>query len=71
MSSPHTTIPRDLYLAAQVQQLDRIAIEQFGIEGFTLMRRAGLVCFQALIEQWPDTRRVLVFAGGGNNGGDA
>lgn len=71
MSSPHATIPRDLYQAAQVQQLDRIAIDEFGIEGFTLMRRAGLVCFQALIEQWPDTRRLLVFAGGGNNGGDA
>ena len=69
--SPLTPLPRDLYLASQVQQLDRIAIEQHDIEGFVLMQRAGMVCFQALLEQWPETRRVLVFAGAGNNGGDA
>lgn len=70
-SSRTNALPRDLYLAAQVQELDRIAIQQHGIEGFTLMQRAGMVCFQALLERWPEARRLVIFAGAGNNGGDA
>jgi NAD(P)H-hydrate repair Nnr-like enzyme with NAD(P)H-hydrate epimerase domain len=30
-----------LYTAAQVRELDRIAIEEAGIPGYTLMTRAG------------------------------
>lgn len=70
-SSFHSALPRDLYSAEETRQLDHIAIDQYGIEGFSLMQRAGMVSYQALQEQWPETRRILVFAGGGNNGGDA
>ena len=70
MTNYSSNLPRELYLAEHVRELDRIAIEEYGIEGFTLMQRAGAVCFQSLQQRWPETRRVLVFAGGGNNGGD-
>ena len=63
-------LPRALYRAAQVRQLDRIAVEDFSIPGFRLMRTAGAVAFKALREQWPQVKHVRVFAGGGNNGGD-
>ena len=71
MSTPASPIPRALYRADEVRQLDRIAIEQFGIDGFMLMQRAGQCCLAGLLQRWPDTRRLLVFAGSGNNGGDA
>lgn len=71
MSLSTTSIPRELYLASQVQQLDRLAIEKFGIPGIELMKRAGASCFDAIQHHWPEARRLLVFAGGGNNGGDA
>ena len=64
-------LPIALYRAAQVRELDRIAIQERGIPGYTLMSRAGATAFAALQERWPQTRRVVVVCGGGNNGGDA
>jgi len=58
------------YLAADVRELDRLAIEQHGIPGFTLMQRAGLAAFDTIRTTWPDTRMVVCFCGSGNNGGD-
>jgi NAD(P)H-hydrate epimerase len=63
-------LPYALYRAAQVRELDRIAIEEFGIPGETLMERAGAAAFARLRERWPDVRDVTVLAGQGNNGGD-
>ena len=63
-------ISRNLYRADQVRELDRIAIEQFGIPGFELMNRAGCVAFERLRSRWPDARRIAVLCGTGNNGGD-
>ena len=70
MAEITSRLPRRLYRAAEVQQLDRIAIDQFGIEGFILMQRAAHACFSALLEHWPETKRIRVFAGAGNNAGD-
>lgn len=70
MSDYLTRLPRELYTAEQVRSLDKIAIEQFDIPGFTLMQTAASVAFNSLMEQWPQTRHVQVFAGSGNNAGD-
>ncbi|MDY6983816.1 MAG: NAD(P)H-hydrate epimerase [Pseudomonadota bacterium] len=58
------------YTAAEVRAMDRHAIEQLGIPAFELMHRAGTAAFNALLARWPDTQRLLVFCGTGNNGGD-
>lgn len=63
-------LPVTLYRAAQVRELDRIAIEERGIPGFELMSRAGYEVFMRLRQQWPDARSVAVFCGAGNNAGD-
>lgn len=63
-------MPDTLYTAASVRELDRVAIEEQGIPGITLMRRAGSSCFERLMQRWPDTARVTIFCGAGNNGGD-
>ena len=64
------TLPETLYTASQIRDLDRLATEQYGIPGATLMERAGAAAFQLLRARWPRFRRVVVICGPGNNGGD-
>ncbi len=59
-----------LYRAAQVRELDRLAIETFGIPGYTLMCRAGDALLAVVREHFPRAHRLVVLCGPGNNGGD-
>ena len=56
----------------QVRNLDRIAVERYGIPGLVLMENAGRGATDALLTQLTPTldTRILVVAGPGNNGGD-
>ncbi len=56
----------------QMKEIDRKAIEEYGISGLTLMENAGLRIFQNLKDLYPDLRlkKIIIFAGPGNNGGD-
>ncbi len=58
--------------AEQIRQLDRIAIEQYGIPGILLMENAGRACAAAAREMLDgvEGKRVAVLCGRGNNGGD-
>ncbi len=67
---PQWHFPPRLYSAAQVREFDRIAIEDRGIAGIVLMKRAGKACFTALRQRWPEEQSVTVFCGAGNNAGD-
>jgi len=64
------SMPRELWTAAQVRELDRRAIEEHGIAGRELMERAGAGALDALLRRWPAARAVTVACGAGNNGGD-
>lgn len=64
------TLPVDLYTAAQVRELDRVAIEDKGIPSITLMERAGAGAFNVLTTRYRDARKLVVVCGGGNNAGD-
>ncbi|WLQ14529.1 NAD(P)H-hydrate dehydratase [Hahella aquimaris] len=62
---------KGLYTAAQVRQLDALAIQSMAAEnGYELMQRAGRSAFRALMRRWPEAARLTLFCGGGNNGGD-
>jgi len=63
-------LPTRLYRAEQVRELDRVAIQDQGIPGLTLMRRAGAAVFRVLTEGYPKPSQVSIFCGVGNNGGD-
>ncbi|OUS10485.1 bifunctional ADP-dependent (S)-NAD(P)H-hydrate dehydratase/NAD(P)H-hydrate epimerase [Gammaproteobacteria bacterium 53_120_T64] len=63
-------ISNRLYTASAVRELDRRAIEDEGIPGIVLMKRAGREAFEALLARWPEPEKITVFCGGGNNGGD-
>jgi ADP-dependent NAD(P)H-hydrate dehydratase / NAD(P)H-hydrate epimerase len=64
------TLPRELWTAAQVGELDRRAIEDHGIPGRELMERAGAFALDTLLRRRPATRAITVVCGAGNNGGD-
>lgn len=55
--------------AEEMREIDRRTIEDYGISGQVLMERAGL-CVAARVKELFGQRKVLVLAGGGNNGGD-
>lgn len=63
-------MPRDLWTAAQVRELDRRTIEDHGIAGRELMERAAAAALDALQRRWPASRAITVVCGAGNNGGD-
>ena len=65
-----TQLPNLLFTANQTRELDRLAIEEFGISANILMERAGDAAFNLLRTRWPKARRIVVFCGTGNNGGD-
>lgn len=60
-----------LYTPESIYQLDRAAVTVDGIAESELMQRAGAGVWTELIRRWPQTIRISVFAGVGNNGGDA
>ncbi len=63
--------PRCLLSRAEAREMDRRAIEHWGIPGLLLMEHAARGAFEALVEWLPDRLdRVLVVGGPGNNGGD-
>lgn len=67
---PIPILPTSLYSAAQARELDRIAIEEYGIAGFVLMSRAAAAVLAHIRQYWPKASRLAVFCGAGNNGGD-
>ena len=48
-----STSKRLLYSVAQARAIDRRAIEQFGIPGFELMRRAGEAAARQILQRYP------------------
>jgi NAD(P)H-hydrate epimerase len=59
-----------LYSADESRRLDRTAIEDHGIAGIRLMKRAGAAAFAALRETWPLAKKLSIVCGAGNNAGD-
>lgn len=64
------TLPANIYTSTQVKELDRFAMDGFQLSGNILMERAGEAAFKLLRQHWPDKRKLAVFCGTGNNGGD-
>src|SRR5262249_61467131 len=63
-------LPIALYSTAQVRALDAHAINELGIPGYTLMKRAGEAALRYLRSRWPMAHRIVIVCGSGNNGGD-
>lgn len=63
-------LPSKIYEVAAVREMDRIAIEDCGVPGYTLMQRAGAAAFDDARQCFPEAERWQVICGAGNNGGD-
>ena len=60
-----------IFTSSQLHELDKYTIEQDQIQSIELMERSAKVLTMAITEEWTARTPVVVFAGPGNNGGDA
>ncbi len=62
----------EILTAAAMRRADARAIDERGIPGLALMEAAGRGVAESLVAEIPDlaARRVVIFCGKGNNGGD-
>ena len=62
----------DVVTAKQMWAIDRWAIDDMGIPGIVLMENAGVTIVRRLAEIIPDlsSKKIIIFCGKGNNGGD-
>lgn len=56
--------------AESTREVDREAMEAFGIPSLVLMENAAIGLVDAISENYPDSRSAAIFCGPGNNGGD-
>ena len=60
-----------IFTSAQIHELDKYTIENEPVKSIDLMERAAKTLTQAITDDWNNTTPVIIFAGPGNNGGDA
>lgn len=57
--------------SAQLKELDKYTIEHEPISSIDLMERTAVAITKELLKRWNRHTRFIIFAGPGNNGGDA
>lgn len=60
-----------IFNSAQIRELDKYTIEHEPIASLDLMERAAKAIAQTIMQRWTKSSPFVVFAGPGNNGGDA
>ena len=60
-----------LFTTAQIRELDQYTIEHEPIASINLMERAAVALFDKFLNSFHNLKSVCIFAGPGNNGGDA
>jgi len=60
-----------IFACRQIAEIDAYTIEHEGIADIDLMERASMEVTDWLLGKFPQTNKYVVFAGPGNNGGDA
>ena len=56
--------------AAEMREIDRVTSEKYGVPSLTLMENAGIAVAEFIQRRGPREKRITVFCGKGNNGGD-
>lgn len=56
--------------AEEMRAIDRVTTERFGVPSLTLMENAGSSVARFILSEYPQSKRISVICGKGNNGGD-
>lgn len=60
-----------IFTSAQIHELDKYTIQHEPIKSIDLMERAAKAITETVMRRWSNQTPIVVFAGPGNNGGDA
>ena len=60
-----------IFTSSDIKEIDRQTAEKEGITSYELMERAASAVAFEIMSRWIPSQRIVVFAGKGNNGGDA
>lgn len=60
-----------IFTTKEIREIDRYTIEQEGVAALELMNRAATAVALEVMARFMPTKRIVIFAGAGNNGGDA
>lgn len=60
-----------IFTTKEIREIDNYTIEHDGVDSLTLMERAAEAVTCEITARFRPSRRIVIFAGSGNNGGDA
>lgn len=60
-----------IFTSTDIHEIDRLTIERKGITSWELMEKAASLITDEITKRWLPSQRIIIFAGPGNNGGDA
>ena len=63
-------MPMKIFTGEQIREIDRYTIEKEPVKSIDLMERASRKLFDWLTGRFGISRRIMIFSGPGNNGGD-
>lgn len=66
----NTDLPNTLYSTDQIKKIEQFVIQSGMVSGYKLMERAGQAVWNYVQHHYPTVKKITVFCGGGNNGGD-
>ena len=60
-----------IFTTKEIREIDQFTVEHDGVPSLTLMERAATAVAGEIMSRFRPNKRIVVFAGSGNNGGDA
>ena len=60
-----------IFTATDIRVIDAATVAKEGIASIDLMERAASAVAFEIVSRWVPSQRIIIFAGPGNNGGDA
>ena len=60
-----------IFTTKEIREIDSYTIENEGVDGLELMDRAATGVVLEVMSRFRPNQRIVIFAGSGNNGGDA
>ncbi|MFO0942599.1 MAG: NAD(P)H-hydrate epimerase [Pirellulales bacterium] len=70
MRNPWEILRKQVLSTAQIRDIDRRAVEHFGMNSLVLMENAAGNCARWLMERFSERPKTVILCGSGNNGGD-